>query len=115
MQGLEQIRDCAHADPAVRNADPSLGPKVHHDLGAHTGLVPDDARLPEKKLPYKIFHSISPLLLNPVPWTLNPSYRCLSMIRSSLKSLSMRYCGVTFIRASSGMRPISSDSRTCTP
>ena len=56
MQGLEQIRDCAHADPAVRNADPSLRPKVHHDLGAHTGLVPDDARLPEKKLSYEIFH-----------------------------------------------------------
>jgi hypothetical protein len=59
VKELEQIRDRAHADPAVRNADPSLRPEVHHDLGAHTGLVPDDARFPEKKLSYKIPHGSS--------------------------------------------------------
>ena len=64
MQRLEQIRDRAHADPAVRNADPSLRPKVHHDLGAHTGLVPDDARIPRtetllQNLPLLRSHSVS--------------------------------------------------------
>ena len=64
MQRLEQICDCAHADPAVRNADPSFRPKVHHDLGAHTGLVPDDTRFPEKKLSYEIFHILNVLLVS---------------------------------------------------
>ena len=59
MQRLEQIGDRAHADPAVRNADPSLGPKVHHDLGAHTARVPDDVRFSEKKLSYEIFHILN--------------------------------------------------------